>query len=183
MAAKTLITLEEFDALPDDGFRHEINRGELITVTLPMPRHNRVIRRILRLFERYLDQNPVGEMFLPDTPYILSLQGEPVTLRGPDLTFISRTRLAALDEDRGIQGAAELTIEVVTPSDTSAELMEKVAQYLKAGGKLVWVVYPKEREVRVFEASGAMRILDADDAIGAPDLLPGFSARVAGFFE
>src|SRR6266542_1310934 len=149
MAAKTLITLEACDALPDDRFKHEINRGELVTMTLPMPKHNRAIRRILRLFERYLERNPVGEVFLPDTPYILSHPGEPVTLRGPDLTFISRQRLAAVDENRKIQGAAELTIEVVSPSDRPRELLEKVAQYLVAGGKVVWLVYPDEREVHV----------------------------------
>ena len=47
---------------------------------------------------------------------------------------------------------------------------------------MVWVVYPEQREVRVFEASGAIRILGESDTIEAPDLLPGFSALVAAFF-
>ena len=53
MATKTLITLEEFDALPDDGLKHEVNKGELVTMPLPSPFHNRVIRLILVLLERY----------------------------------------------------------------------------------------------------------------------------------
>jgi Uma2 family endonuclease len=183
MATKTLFTLEQFDALPDDGFKHELNKGELVTMTLPMPRHNRVVKRILLLMERYLAQNPVGEIFIPDTPFLLSPPGEPVTLRGPDLAYLSRERVEQIDETERIQGAAELTIEVVSPSDTPHELLQKTAQYLAAGGQMVWVVYPEEHEVRVFEASGAIRILGGQGTIEAPALLPGFSARVAEFFE
>jgi hypothetical protein len=61
--------------------------------------------------------------------------------------------------------------------------LEKVGQYLEAGGQLVWVVYPDEREVRVFEASGAMRILKEGDMPEAPDLRPGFSTPVARFLD
>ena len=47
----------------------------------------------------------------------------------------------------------------------------------------VWIVYPEEREVRVFEAAGAMRILRGTDILDAPDLLPGFTTVIAGFFD
>jgi Uma2 family endonuclease len=183
MATKTLMTLQEFDALPDDGLKHELNNGELVTMTLPAPWHNWVIRRIQLLIERYLEQHPVGQVFLPDTPFILSDPARPVTLRGPDLTFLSRERFAGLDLHKRIQGAADLTIEVVSPSDRPHELLQKVGQYLAAGGRLVWIVYPDERQVRVFEASGAMRILTESDTIDAPDLLPGFSTPISRFFE
>jgi Uma2 family endonuclease len=80
-----------------------------------------------------------------------------------------------------IQGAAELTIEVVSPSDSGRELLEKAVQYLNAGGQVVWIVYPDEREVRVFDATGAIRILKQDDTIDAPQILPGFAAPVSAF--
>src|SRR5689334_12075699 len=104
MAAKTLITLEEFDALPDDGLKHELNKGDLVTMPLPSPFHNRVIRLILMLLERYLERNPLGEVFLPDTPFVLSDPGDPVTLRGPDLSYMSNERLAVTDLHHRIQG-------------------------------------------------------------------------------
>jgi Uma2 family endonuclease len=122
-------------------------------------------------------------VFLPDTPFLLSDPGEPVTLRGPDLAFLSRERCAAIDMNKKIQGAAELTIEVVSPSDSGRELLEKAVQYLNAGGQVVWIVYPDEREVRVFEATGAIRILKHDDTIDAPQILPGFSAPISTFFQ
>jgi Uma2 family endonuclease len=183
MATKTLITLEEFDALPDDGLRHELNRGELVTVTFPIFGHNRVIRQIYDILRDFLRTNPLGELFLPDAGFLLSNPGEPPTLRGPDLAYVTRERSAQIaNSTKRAQGAPELVIEVVSPSDRPSELLEKVAQYLAAGGKLVWVFYPEEREVRVFAASGAMRILKGGDVIDAPELLPGFSAQVSAFF-
>jgi Uma2 family endonuclease len=184
MATKTLITVEEFDALPDDGLKHELNRGELVTMTFPIFGHNRVVRRIYDLLSAFLRSHPLGELFFPVSGFLLSALGEPVVLRGPDLAYVPRERSAQIaDSTKRAQGAPELAIEVVSPSDTPSELLDKVGQYLGAGGLLVWVVYPEEREVRVFEASGAMRILGGGDTIEAPDLLPGFSARVAAFFE
>jgi Uma2 family endonuclease len=183
MATRTLMTLEQFDALPEDEFKHELNKGELVTMTLPMPHHNRMIRRIQLLIERYLEHHPIGELFLPDTPFILSGPGEPVTLRGPDLAFLSRERCAMIDMKKRIQGAAELTIEVASSSDVGRELLEKAVQYLNAGGQVVWIVYPDEREVRLFEATGAIRILKQDDTIDAPQILPGFSAPISPFFQ
>ena len=184
MATKTLFTLEEFDALPDDGLRHELNKGELVTMTFPAWGHNRVIRRIYDIISEFLRSRPLGEVVWTDSGFLLSNPGEPVTLRGPDLAFLPRDRSAQITNSaRRAQGAPELAIEVVSPSDRPAELLEKVGQYLNAGGLLVWVVYPEEREVRVFEASGAMCILKGNDRIDAPSLLPGFSAPVSAFFE
>ena len=178
------MTLEEFDALPDDGLRHELNRGELVTMTFPIFGHNRVIRRIYDILSALLRSNPLGELVWTDTGFLLSGPGEPPTLRGPDLAYIPRERsLQITNSTKRAQGAPELAIEVVSPSDRPTELLEKVWQYLRAGGQVVWVVYLEEHEVRVFEACGAMRILRGDDTIDAAGLLPGFSARVSDFFE
>jgi Uma2 family endonuclease len=183
MATKTLITLEEFDRLKSDGVKCELNEGELVEMTLPTPRHNRVVRRINNLLYEFLKANTVGELFFPDTPFILSAPDAPVTLRGPDLAFLIKERANQLDDTKRIQGAAELTIEVVPPSDAPSDLLLKTSQYLGAGGRVVWIVDPEKREVRVFEASGAIRVLHEHDTIEAPELLPGFSAAVARFFE
>jgi Uma2 family endonuclease len=126
MATKALMTLEEFDALPNDGLKHELNKGELVTKTFAILGHNRVVRRIYDILSEFLRNHPLGELICSDTGFVLSGPGEP---------------------------AAELTIEVVSPSDTGPELLERTTQYLAAGGRQVWLVYPEERKVWVFEAS------------------------------
>ena len=75
----------------------------------------------------------------------------------------------------------DLAIEIISPSETGAEIAHKVRQYLH-GGAVVWVLYPKDRTVHVFEPTKNARVLDESDLLEAPGLLPGFSVRVSEFF-
>ncbi len=177
MVCPCLMTLEEFFRLPEEPLKRELNNGRLETKPLPVVRHSLVTRRIFICIQHYLDRHPIGELFLPKTPYLVSAAVDAATVRGPDLSYIERDRFARIDLDQPIPGAPELAIEVVAAEDTAAELLEKTGQYLGAGGQVVWIVYPEEREVRVFEASGAIRILKGSDTIDAPALLPGFPPR------
>jgi len=182
MATKTLLTIAEFDRLPQqEGFRYELDEGELVTMTFPNVRHNRIAKKALLLLEEYIRSHPVGEVMLADTGYLLSR--DPDTLRGPDVSFVRRERAAEIDPDRDIGGAPDLAVEVVSPNDHAQDLNKKVKQYLKAGCQVVWVVYPLTREVGVFEAGGGVRRLTEDDFLEAPNLLPGFRQPVRLLFE
>ena len=98
------MTLEEFDRLPDDGLKHELNEGELVTMTLPMPRHNQVVQNIYDCLRAFLREHPFGKLWFPDTPFVLSLPGEPTTLRGPDLAHMPNERAAQIDHIAGFRG-------------------------------------------------------------------------------
>jgi Uma2 family endonuclease len=180
MGTKTLLTLEEFYELPDSGVRYELDEGELAPMTFPRPKHQRVAGEIFGLLHDFLRRHPIGCVFPSDTGYILA--HDPPTLRGPDVSFLLAQRAATLDWNQDIPGAPDLTVEVVSPSDSAAELTRKVNQYLKAGSHTVWVVYPDERQVHVFERSGIARIVSEEQALEAPGLLPGFSAPVSALF-
>jgi Uma2 family endonuclease len=80
-------------------------------------------------------------------------------------------------------GAPALAVEVVSPTDLPQELAHKVEQYLAAGARVVWVVYPNTREVVVFRQGGVASVLGPDDILEAPDLLPGFAVKLALLFE
>ncbi len=88
-------------------------------------------------------------------------------------------RLSTLE--RIFQGAPEIAIEVVSPTDTAKHLKRKVDVYLEGGSKSVWVVFPEARSVQVYTRESLCE-LKADQAITDP-LLPGFSSPVAAFFE
>jgi Uma2 family endonuclease len=180
VSTKTLISVAEFDRLvePDD-LRYELDEGELIEMTRPRVGHNRVVMRTTQVLLQYLQKNPVGELFTSDNLFVLG----PTTKRAPDLSFILTGRASTIDPAKDIQGAPDLAIEVLSPSDRAAAMRHKVKQYFGAGARAVWLVYPASPEVEVWEsASGPARVLGENETLEARDLLPGFSCRISAFF-
>jgi Uma2 family endonuclease len=178
MATKTLLTVEQFDQIPArEGTLYELNEGELVTMTEPMPRHNWVRDNIARLTGNFVEEHKLGKVFL-ETGYQLT----PETVRIPDVSFVPADRMRGIDLDKRIQGGPALAIEVVSPTDLAEDLTQKVKQYLAAGAKAVWVFYPKTREVQVFRADGSSFVRREHQTLEEPDLLPGFSLDLASIF-
>ena len=178
MATETLLTIQQFDELPiKEGVLYEMNKGALVTMTEPMPRHNRVRDRIARRLGNFVEERKLGEVFL-ETGYQLTAE----TVRIPDVSFVSVDRVREIDPDRRIQGAPALAIEVVSPTDLAEDLTQKVKQHLAAGAKDVWVFYPKPREVQVFRAHGAIFVRRECETLEEPEVLPGFALDLKSVF-
>jgi Uma2 family endonuclease len=178
MATRTLLSLGEFERLPDDGLKHELDEGELITMPPPSLDYGDLQSQIAMFLRQFAQQHKLGAV---RTESGFVLEQDPATVRGPDVSFVRASREKA--EGSWGHGAPDLAVEIVSPSDSAGEIERKVRQYLAAGGRMVWVVYPRSRSVHVFEPGGVARIVEADQHIEAPELLPGFSVAVKEFFE
>jgi Uma2 family endonuclease len=179
MATKTLLTVEQFDQLPSkEDVQYELDEGELVTVTEPMPRHNLVRDNIAHPLGIHVRERKLGRVFT-ENGYQLS----PETVRIPDVSFVPAVRMREINLDRRIQGPPALAVEVVSPTDLAQELAHKVDQYLAAGTQTLWVVYPNTSEVHIFQSGGVAAIRRLADKLEAPGLLPGFSVLVRSFFE
>ncbi|HEY3935980.1 MAG TPA: Uma2 family endonuclease [Bryobacteraceae bacterium] len=172
-------TIEDFARLPADGARHELNAGELITLPPVKSLHSRIARSIFIAIQAILDRHGLYEAFT-EAGYVLSRN--PLTIRQPDISVLSRERIRATAADSYFEGAPDLAVEIVSPSDSAEDLEIKVNQYLQGGAKQVWVAYPKTRKIHVFSSGTAPIILDQDQTLEGGDLLPGFSAKVADLF-
>ena len=174
MATQTLLTLEQFDQLAVvEGVLYELDEGEVVTMTAPMPRHNLVRDNIAAFLRDFAHTRNLGRVFL-ETAYQLS----PETVRIPDVSFVPADRMREIDLDCRIQGGPALPVEVVSPTDLAQDLARKVDQYLDAGAQEVWIDYPNTREVHVFREGGAAAVLGPEDILEAPALLPGFAVKV-----
>jgi Uma2 family endonuclease len=176
MAMKTLLTVEQFEHLPDDGMRHELDEGELISTPPAFGEHGKIQGEIGSIVVSFVRPRSLGLLFV-ETGFRLGRD----TVRAPDVSFIRAERASALDLKRRFECAPDLAIEVISPSETATEIAHKVRQYLQAGSA-VWVVYPDDRTIHVFETSKSARILEADDLLECPNLLPGFSIQVSELF-
>ena len=110
----------------------------------------------------------------------------PGLVRIPDVGFFSRARFPDGKRPRGpIPAIApDLAVEVLSVSNTRAEIDRKLVEYFDAGTRLAWIVDPKRRTVRVHHGPGAAEsiLLSIADRIDGGDVLPGFEASVADFF-
>ena len=99
----------------------------------------------------------------------------------PDILVLSGSRAKTLNPNQvPVPGAPDLAVEIISPSERSADTQAKLQTYLRAGSKEVWHVYPKSRPVVVHRA-GNSTILTGDQTLGTP-LLEGFSIKVQSLF-
>lgn len=172
------LTIEAFSQLPRNAERHEISAGELITMPPAKSLHSRIATKLFKLLIAALERAQSSEAFA-EAGYVLSR--DPLTIRQPDISVLSRQRVQSTGEDEYIEGAPDLAVEIVSPSDSAEDLQIKVDQYLSAGAKQVWVVYPKAKCVHVFSATG-LRVFSEMQTLQAGDLLPEFSVQVRDLF-
>jgi len=174
------MTASELASLSDDSYRHELSVGLLVAEPLPSHRHDRTRRRLERLLEAFVECHQLGEVF-GEAGYVLAR--DPDTVRGPDLSFVSRARLSNFDDGRFFSGAPDLAVEILSPSNRPAEMHAKVADYLTAGARLVWVVDPERRSVTTYRELLAPRVLQLNESLSGEDVLPGLSIALEAIFR
>lgn len=105
-------------------------------------------------------------------------------VRIPDVSFISWERLGAQRlGDRPIPDCVpDLAVEVISPHNTREEMSRKLREYFEAGVRLVWYVYPSEREVHVYTAPEERIVLRADGHLDGGAVLPGFRLDLQTLF-
>jgi Uma2 family endonuclease len=177
---EALLSIEEFERLPDDEWPTELVRGRLVREPPAGMDHGRVEIRLAVLIANFADRHALGDVFSADTGYVLF--EDPPTVRVPDVSFVSVARLPSPEDSiRFGRMAPDLAVEVISPSNTATEIIEKIADYLNAGTRLLWIVEPRRRCVTVHRAD-EVRLLREGDELEGYEVLPGFSVPVARIF-
>ena len=182
MATTTkLMTAEELLEMPDDGFRYELVRGELIKMAPTGFYHGVTGDRVERNISTYAYENGLGEVCAAETGFLLSR--DPDHVRAPDVAFVRRERVEVVGYTHGFfPGAPDLAVEVISPSDRYTEVDEKVAEWLAAGTSMVVVVNPRNRTVRVHRPTTDSVLLTEKDTLDGGDVVPGWEMPVADIF-
>ena len=93
-----------------------------------------------------------------------------------------RLSVEQIEEEGWLTIVPDLAVEVVSPNDTAYEVEQKAREYLGVGARLVWVVYPNIRSVRVHRPDGTEAMRREGDELGGESVLPGFACRVGELF-
>jgi len=175
-------TVDDLCGLPDDGLKHEIEAGRLLSEPAPGARHGYSAIRMAYLLEAHVERHGLGVVLGNDTGFVLARS--PDTVRGPDVSFVAREKLGGRRLPVGpFPGAPDLAVEILSPSNTPASIRAKVADYLAAGTRLVWVVDPAARRVTAYRSLLAPRTLDETHTLDGEEVVPGFSSGIDQLFE
>lgn len=139
--------------------------------------HGQIASEIGFRIRNHVRRYQLGITLAAETGFIL--RRNPDTVRAPDVAFVSRDRLPPRDARGFAELAPDLVVQVLSPDDRPGEVLGKVGDWLSAGCRLVWVVDPERREVRVYRADGGVDLVGEAGVVEGEDVLPGFRLTVA----
>jgi len=177
---KHMLTAVEFAALPRDGLRLELIRGEIVAMPLAFDDHGEVALRLAVLLGQFVLANNLGRMYAAETGFLIA--ENPDIVRAPDLAFIAAERVPPRGAPGWVRVVPDLVAEVVSSGDRTTEVAEKVQMWLDAGVRLVWALYPTRRSVEVYHSVQAPLDLPESATLDGGDVVPGFSCPVSQVF-
>ena len=184
MATKGRFTAKDLWQMGEGDVRRELVDGEVIEMPPAGGVHGKLLVRISRLLEEHVERLGSGEVVAGDVGFVLVFPQDPERVRAPDVAFISSARLPEGRLPPGfLQGAPDLAVEVLSPSDNPLQIQQKVRDYLEAGGRLVWLVAPEAKTVTVYRADGSARLLREQDVLDGEDVLPGLRIPLVEIFR
>lgn len=177
MTTATPMTAEDLERLYIPGKKVELVRGVPVVQELPNAIHSATSLKLGSRLLDFVEKAGLGMVFGQDSGF--KIASDPDTVRGADVAFVSRDRMAA-PPPRGYPALPpDLVAEVLSPGDRPGEVLEKVAEWLKAGTRLVWVIDPDRRQVTVYRQNRSVSLLRPEDVLDGEDVLPGFSLPLA----
>jgi Uma2 family endonuclease len=179
--AATALTPDDLLQMGSAGKGYELVNGELKEIEVSAE-SSFIAGEICTLLKNHCKARQPGWVF-PEGTGFRCFPDDVGRVRKPDTCYIALPRYA-VDRFRSegfVTVVPDLIVEVVSPNDIAREVEEKRLEWLDAGVREVWIVYPESRSVYVHRAGGGYALLRAADPITTP-LLPEFSVTVAEFF-
>jgi Uma2 family endonuclease len=141
-----LTTVEEFLRLPEPRAGHyELHHGEVVLIAPPKWGHEEIQERVRELLKRSIgDRGTVRvEMAFRPIPEFEVWRA--------DVGVVGKERAERTNRDGYLQGAPDLVVEVLSPSNTAQEINDKMAICLQHGCLSFWVIDDNLKEVKITE--------------------------------
>ncbi len=169
----TVVTFEQFQALPDQPGKHELLEGQLIEMPPAGFRHTRVQHRIFEALHSHLRERPHAATAFIEAGFVLGRE----SWLQPDVSLVLEEQIKAAGDF--LEGAPHVAIEVISPSNCAETVDRKIRLYLDHGSREIWVFYPATRRVWLYAPDGSAS--EFRQQFSSP-LLPGFALDLTTLF-
>ncbi len=137
-------TVKDYQKL-EEGLLAQLIEGQLVTSPAPSPNHQRVLRELFKTFNSFELKGEI--LFSPVDVYL-----DHETVFQPDLIFISQSDVSRISS-RGIEGAPNLVVEVLSPSNSFIDRNIKKRRFLEAGAGEYWLIDPANKTLEIYSDS------------------------------
>jgi len=171
------LTLEEFRRKysdREDGYKYEFVKGEVIKTPSNMnPAQLFIVRNLSRFFAK-TSAYASGAELIPEVDQVTL----PLQLRRPDLSLWTSERIEKAQDE----SVSEFVIEIISPTDRSVKVEEKVLEYFEAGVKVVWLLFPQTQTVHVYTSPVSVMICKDQRVCSAAPVVADFEMTAAEVF-
>lgn len=179
----TIDDFHEFILRPENHDRRwELVDGEIIEMSSSSKINTIIVGIIAYYFNFFALDTGLGHVSVPDGGYQLNEH----TVRQSDVGFISKDRVETL-EGVTFDVAPDIAVEVISPSESMPKIRRKIDEYLSAGTMQVWIVYPEDKVIEIWQLapddSKNVRTLGIEDTLTAGDILPKFKVELTKIFR
>lgn len=166
----------------EDQPRFEWVKGQLKEKPSIGARANRIATVLAGLLDAHARANRLGLVFAEGCGY-QAFPTEPKRVRFPDVSFVARGRLPNNEPPDGhVRIPPDLEVELVSPHELAEETEGRVADYLAAGVKLLWIIYPRTRSIWILHRDGTAARLGETHELSGEDVIPGFTCPIRTLF-
>ncbi|HTL58818.1 MAG TPA: Uma2 family endonuclease [Candidatus Limnocylindrales bacterium] len=176
-------TETELQALPDDGYQHEVVDGKLVLSPKNDFYHGRICMRLSAALHDYAAKNRLGIVLDSSTGFWMKNHN----CRAPDISFVPKGRLEELgfkpSTRKFFPRAPDLAVEVLSPNNTRTEINARLKDFFSSGTKIAWIINPTTKSVEVCHSPDKKIPLDSEGSLDGEHLLPGFRYPIAALFK
>lgn len=176
----TLMTAEDFVRLHEHDHA-ELVRGVVVELPLPYPAHGKVCSLINYFITAFVMQHDMGQVMGNDS--LMRTKRSPDSVRGPDVMYFSYERLPRGPIPAGLLNVSpDLVVEVRSPTDRLSAMNSKALEYLGAGVRAALLLDPERAAATIFRDEELPQTFHNGDELSIPEILPGFSIKLAKLF-
>jgi Uma2 family endonuclease len=180
---KKVWTEAELQALPEDGYLHEVVDGELVMSPKNDFYHGNLCSELLTALRMFVKTRRLGEVLDSSTGFWMKSRN----CRAPDISFVSRARLQAAGFKRTTRaffpGAPDLAVEILSPNNTRPETDQRLKDFFESGTRIAWVIDAEAQRAEVCHGLTQRSLVGSGGFLEGEDLLPGFRYPLAELFK
>ncbi|MEX2188713.1 MAG: Uma2 family endonuclease [Pirellulales bacterium] len=180
-ATAPAMTAETFFSYPNEGRRLELVAGEIREMSPCGFDHGALMIHLGSLLMDFARKDCAVRLASGDVGFVIARN--PDTVLAPDIAVVRSDRIPATGCPRFVEGAPDLAVEIVSPSDRASDVEAKARHWIGCGARVVWVVHGAKKTVTVYLAGGKRSTLVSNETLDGGDVLPGFACDVRRIFE